>query len=354
MSQQQFQQFVAAIVPSWRRSQHKVLALCVRALLIRRRCTLSALARALPATCHVRYRLKRLARFMDNPRLKLLPGWDALAQRAAQLHPTGWLPMLLDDTGLRDHATVLSAAVPYQGRALPIACLAFSPSLITRSLWALREGLIWRLSQGLGEDGGRMVVVADRAFAASHFFRWLKGAKVHFVVRVSAKVYVQWPGLKALLSQLEMKPGCRHFWPGVRYGPKQAHLNLLVVWRNDCTEPWLIASSLDDPKEILRLYGLRMRIEAFFKDGKEHFDLELCRLQTGARICVFCFALSLAFWWLALCAPLPPNWESQVRIRGKLSWLTLAFEWLNALLLQSLFDAFPDLPIPLQDTRESG
>jgi len=79
---------------------------------IRRRCTLSALARALPASCHVRYRLKRLARFMDNPRLKLLPAWDALAQRAAQLHPQGWRPMLLDETGLRDHAMVLSAAVP--------------------------------------------------------------------------------------------------------------------------------------------------------------------------------------------------------------------------------------------------
>jgi len=71
---------------------------------------------------------------------------------------------------------------------LPVACLAFSPSLIRRSLWALREGLIWRLFQGLGEEGKRMVVVADRAFAASPFFRWLKAAKVQFLVRVPVKV----------------------------------------------------------------------------------------------------------------------------------------------------------------------
>jgi hypothetical protein len=354
MSQQQFQQFVTAIVPSWRRSQLKVLALCVRALVIRRRCTLSALARALPATTHVRYRLKRLARFMDNPRLRLLPGWGGLARQAAALHPQGCVPMLLDETGLRDHATVLSAAVPYHGRALPVACLAFSPSLIKRSLWTLREGVIWRLFQALGEDGKRMVIVADRGFAASHFFRWLKKAKVQFVVRVPEKVYVQWSGFKALLSQIELKPGCRHFWPAVRYGPKQAKLNLLVVWRSDCPKPWLLASSLDDPAEIQRLYRLRMRIEAFFKDGKEQFDLELCRLQTGARICAFCFALSLAFWWLALQAPLPPNWEAQVRIRGKLSWLTLAFEWLDSLALQWLFDAFPDPPIPRSEVTQSG
>lgn len=140
----------------------------------------------------------------------------------------------------------------------------------------LREGLIWRLLQALGEEAKRLVIVADRAFAASHFFRWLKQAKVHFVVRASAKVYVQWPGFKALLSQTELKPGCRRFLSTVRYGPKQAHLNLLAVWCRDCQEPWLLASSLDDPKEIRPLYGLRMRIEAFFRDGKGSASLWSC------------------------------------------------------------------------------
>lgn len=354
MSQQQFLSFVTALVPSWRKSQRKVLALCVRALVIRRRCTLSALARALPATCDVRYRLKRLHRFMNNPRLGLVPGWDALMRQAARLHSQGWLPLLLDETGLRDHATVLSAAVPWHGRALPVACLAFSPALIRHSLWKLREGLIWRLFRALGEDGKRLVVVADRGFAASHFFRWLPQAGVHFVVRVPQKVYVQWPGFKALLSQIELKPGCLHFWTGVRYGPKQAQLNLLVVWRTDCQEAWLLASSLRDPKQILALYRQRMRIEAFFKDSKERFALELCRLRTGARICAFCFALSLAFWWLALEAPLPPDWQAQVRTRGKLSWLTLALEWLDALLLQHLLDSFPDHPTALPKGIQSG
>jgi len=135
--------------------------------------------------------------------------------------------------------------------------------------------------------------VADRAFAASHFFRWLKQVRIHFVVRVPAKVYVQWPGVKALLSQLELQPGPQRFWADVRYGPKQAHLNLLVVWRRDCAEPWLLASSPEDPEEILRRYGLRS--EASFKDGQEHFALELCRRQPGPRLCAFCFALSVAF-----------------------------------------------------------
>jgi hypothetical protein len=74
MTQQHLQPFVIGVVSSWRKSQHKVLALCVHAL-VRQRCgTLSALAQALPNTNHIRYRLKRLAHLMDNHRLKLLPG----------------------------------------------------------------------------------------------------------------------------------------------------------------------------------------------------------------------------------------------------------------------------------------
>lgn len=354
MSQQRFLQFVTDVIPSWRRSQRKVLALCVRALVLRQRCTLSALARVLPATTKIGYRVKRLARFMDNPRLKHLDGWRALAQQAAALRPEGWLPVIFDETGLRARATLLWAAVPYRGRCLPLAGLAFSPSLIKRSLWALREGLIWCLFQALNEQASRMVVVADRGFAASHFFRWLRKAKIHFVVRVPAKVYVQWHGFRALLSQLELGPGSRHWLPQLQYGPKKARLNILILWRRDCPEPCILASSLDDPTQVIALYRLRMRIEAFIKDAKSHFHLETCQLRTGARICTLCFALSLAFWWLALQLPLPAQWQAQVRTRGKLSWLTLALEWLHSVALEHLLDSFPDLPPPRHPSQESG
>jgi len=354
LQQFEFDQFVSGIVSSWRKSQLKVLALCVQALVLRRCCTLSALARALPATTAVHYRLKRLARFMDNRRLDLLVGWKALAQRGAQLQPEGWLPVLVDETGLRDHATLLTAAIPWHGRALPVAAVAYSPASLKRSIWALRQGLIWCLHQGLGLQAPRMVVVADRAFAASHCFRWLGQQHIHFVVRVPAKVYVQWSGWKALLSSLDLRPGRRQWLPDLRYGPRHATLNLLVVWRRDCAQPWLLATSLEDPKEVLRLYRLRMRIEAFFKDSKGRFALESCRLRTGARISTFCFALLLAFWWLALCLPLPPDWEIQVRIRGKLSWLSLALERLDGLLTELLLDHLADTLTPPQELHQSG
>ena len=40
--------------------------------------------------------------------------------------------------------------------------------------------------------------------------------------------------------------------------------------------------------------------------------------------------------------------------RGKLSWLTLAFQWLTFLAPQWLSGVFPDLPIPLPEVTKSG
>jgi hypothetical protein len=356
MSQHQFLAFVTALLPSWRKSQRRVLALAVRAMVLRPCATLSGLARALPATTKLIHRLKRLERFVSNPRLDLLEGWAALAHWAISLRPTGWLPLLLDETGLRDRATILTAAIPYRGRALPVAALAFSPPLIRRSLWALREGLVWAVVQTLGEHRARLVVVADRAFAASHFFRWLTHPKVrlHFVVRVSAKVYVQWEGFKTLLSSLEVEPGCWVWLPQLRYGPKQALLNVLIVWRHGCKEPWILASSLDDPRAIYRLYRQRMRIEALFKDAKGYFRLEECQVQTGARLSTLCFVLCAALWWLALVVPTSPQWHAQVRLRGQLSWLRQALEWLQQMMLSAFLDHPPQLPLSLPQVRQSG
>jgi hypothetical protein len=65
-------------------------------------------------------------------------------------------------------------------------------------------------------------------------------------------------------------------------------------------------------------------------------------------------ALSLAFWSLALHAPLPPNWHSQVRTRAKLSWLSLGLEWLDSSPLQWLLDAFSDPCITHPQVTQSG
>jgi hypothetical protein len=55
---------------------------------------------------------------------------------------------VIDETGLKDGAMLLGAAISYRGRALPLALHAYHPEMLKRSLWAIREALLVRYPPG--------------------------------------------------------------------------------------------------------------------------------------------------------------------------------------------------------------
>ena len=88
------------------------------------RLSLAALARALPTVGTAHAREKRLHRFLKNSRLDFRAVTGSLA---AILLPSAkrFCPVILDQTK-SGSAQALLAAVPYAGRALPIACYTFA------------------------------------------------------------------------------------------------------------------------------------------------------------------------------------------------------------------------------------
>jgi hypothetical protein len=114
--------FVAELVPTWRITRIKNLALLASALLMSRSLSLSELARAYPGGSSHHVRKKRLWRFLENQALDL---WTLRRQLTyLALHTCGIgagqrLPILVDFTYWDPYA-VLAASVPRAGRALPI------------------------------------------------------------------------------------------------------------------------------------------------------------------------------------------------------------------------------------------
>jgi hypothetical protein len=333
MSQQQLFKFVTGLLPSWRKTRRKVLTLGVQGLVGRRRLTLTALARGMDSRCRIIHRVKRLWRFVNNTAVDPRDAVSALAVQAFRLRSSGWVPVVLDETGLEDRAMLLGAAVPYRGRALPLALYAFQPQLIKRSLWVLREGLLAVIRQALPpEDQARMLVIADRGFAASHFFRRLLSARMAFVIRVPRRVLIHLSHSHHSLETLaaDLQPGDSVFLREVAYGPLRARLNLLLWWEVSQPEPWLLATTLDSAVAARRYYRLRMGIEELFKDLKGRFGLEACHLGTLSRITRVCLFALLALWALALLVHYPKRWPHFITARGALSFLSLALEWLDA------------------------
>jgi len=348
MSQQVLLRFVTDLLPSWRKSRRKVLALGVQGLIQKRRLTLTALARGMASPCRIIHRVKRLWRFVNNRAVDPLDAIGALALQAFTLRPADWVPVIMDETGLKNRAMLLGAAVAYRGRALPLALHAYSPQLLAKSVWSLREGLLAALLAALAPQArNRLLLVADRGFAASHFFRRLLAARVSFVIRVPRRVLLHMTHGEYCLETLaaDLEQGDCHFLRGVRYGPMRARLNVLLWWHAGQPEPWLLATTLDDPRQVRRYYRLRMGVEEMFKDLKGRFCLEACQLQTLNRITRVCLFLLLALWALALLVRYPACWPRFVTTRGVLSFLSLSLEWL---------DAPPTIRHALRGGRQSG
>jgi hypothetical protein len=333
MSQPELFRFITSLLPAWRKTRRVVLALGAQGLLRRRRVTLTAIARGVDSRTRILHRVKRLWRFTNNPAVD--PGHlsAALCQQAFRLRPEGWVPMVFDETGLKDRAMLLGAAFPYLGRALPLALYAYHPQLLRRSLGALREGLLVLLLKALTpQQRARLLLLGDRGYAASHFFRRLLKARIAFCIRVPRRVLLHMAHHTYRLEQLaaDLNPGDHIFLQDVSYGPAKAKLNLVLWWDADQREPWLLATTLPSAPEAVRYYRLRMRVEQLFKDFKHTFALEACQLQTLNRLTRTSLFLLVALWALALLVRYPPNWLDYITARGKLSFLSLALEWLEA------------------------
>ena len=332
MSQQRLFDFVTGLLPSWRKTRRRVLALGCQALIARRRLTLCGIARGLESSTRVLHRVKRIWRFLSNPGVDPRGVVRALAGEAFAL-TRGWVPIIFDETGLKERAMVLCAGTWYRGRALPLALYAYQNPKIKKSLWAYREGLLSVLWGALPEpERARFLLIADRGYAASAFFRRLLRAHINFAIRVPRRVLcgMAHQTLRLEFLAADLKHGDCIFLTDISYGPAKAKVNLLLWWEPQQPEPWLIATTLPTAAETKHYYRLRMGIEELFKDLKHTFSLESCQCQSTDRItCLGLFAL-LALWALALPVRHPRQWIRCITARGALSFLTLALEWLDA------------------------
>lgn len=333
MSQQQLFRFVTDLLPAWRKTRRRVLALGMQGL-IRRRClTLSAIARGMDGSSRIMHRVKRIWRFTNNTAVDPWQVLQALAAHAFLLRAGGQVPVIMDETGLADRAMLLGAAIAYRGRALPLALYAYHPHLVSKSLPALREGVLALMLAALPPaQRSRLLLIADRGYASSRFFRRLVGAQVSFVIRVPRRVLLHMSHGRCCLETLaaDLQLGQSVFLHHVHYGPARARLNLLLSWDQDQPEPWLLATTLTNAAQARRYYRLRMGVEELFKDLKGRFRLEACQSQTLARVTRLCLFLTLALWALALLVRYPSRWPRFITTRGTLSFLSLALEWLDA------------------------
>lgn len=339
--------FLKQLAPSWRKTQLDNLTCLSCALYERRSLCLAELARAYPPPKKPRarhpkhvlfHRLKRLRRFLTNPRLDFVPVFRYLVKLGNIVcqSPGLLLPILLDPTYFGDYTAVV-ASVPRSGRALPVAVRVFRRNLEGEKDVSQNE-IVQKMVQGTREElpeGIEVVMVADREFASAQFFQFLRSIKAGFAIRVDAETWIEHQDYQGPLGKLPLKPGGRRLWLARALYGKEAKevVNLFGVWERGQKEPWFIATSLDNAQLTHRLYRKRMKIEHGFRDWKHHLKLKgTLKVETPERAQVLIRTLALLYWFLCLVGVRlnRPEYQARVSYWGKPSLFFLALQLLLA------------------------
>lgn len=193
-----------------RRSVRKTLVLVCTALLALMaaprggagRLSLAALYRVLPAAGRPHSRENRLRRFLDNPRLEGRAVTTGLARLLFRSRARGFCPVLLDQTQAGP-TQVLVAAVPFEGRALPLVLYTFAYPWRERlpSQNRLEEICLLDVEQSL-PAGLVPVFVADRGYARAALLLRCRAEGRLFCVRGRSGTVIEYQGRRQKLGQL--------------------------------------------------------------------------------------------------------------------------------------------------------
>jgi Transposase DDE domain len=326
---------------------------------------LAEIARGFETEVAFSHNLKRVARFVSNPRISQRPEEQdpdaplTVSERVARrlvrqlrrrlkLAKTSPLEIILDWTSVKDFQ-VLSALVGLEGRAVPVLQWSLKKWELKDSQNAFEYRLLLSLRRIVGPKG-RVLIVADRGFGRTELFRFLDELGFLYCIRVKGDAWVEFASYAGKLRDYEVQLGQTFKLPRVRYHKhKRYDLKLAIT----CTrikgkaKTWLLATNLPScARQIVDVYRRRFWCEENFRDLKQAFGLEKTRVETAERLDALLLAASLVFLILALIGvraeKLGYATKLACRKKGKkvLSWCALALKLLrkSTKYLNLLFD----------------
>jgi Transposase DDE domain len=263
----------ASAVDLPRRTRQRLLFLIVGLLLsgslVLRRiaCTQAYLT---PQTCCAASHERRLRRVIGDPLITWERSYARVVRRLLERHrPRQWL-ILLDESGHTDRLRVLTAALWYRGRAIPLAWVYWpGQTPQTTSYWSRCSSVLDQVATLLPK-GAAVLVVADRAFGCPVFTDPIAARGWEWLVRVQGQTRFrdQVGRIEPLRTQVAAA-GQR--WKGRGFLFKDAgwrEASAVALWGRAHREPLLLVSSLPLSWDLVALYKKRAAIEALFRDWK--------------------------------------------------------------------------------------
>jgi len=214
--------------------------------------------------------------------------------------------VILDQTK-SGSAQALLAAVPYAGRALPLACYTFVYPLTEPAIKSQNQlEHIFLLDTETSLPLGVIAVwIADRAYARSLLLQQSEQEQRPYIVRGRKETIITYQGRRMKLGQLHAPPRKALRYQNVLYhAHRKVPVDVIVYYDPTYQEPWYLLvpvayRKLLETDLVVDLYRERMQIEQSFRDFKTHLGLRGLNLQTdiasrmGRLLLAFCLAYIL-------------------------------------------------------------
>jgi hypothetical protein len=219
---------------------------------------LQAIARKIPGQAKLPSRIRHLARFLQNARLRGRPSYAPMAKALLQdlARTLGEIRLIADGSRVAFHHQLLLISVAYRRRAVPIAWTWIPSARGRSSAWCQLALLAY--VHGLLPLDVPVSLVGDAEFGAVEVQEQVDAGHWKFVLRQKSNNQVRqgpgdpWQDFGCVVQH----PGQKVWWPNARLTAKHDHpLNLLAYWQVGEKEPWLLATNLATAVETSRTYG---------------------------------------------------------------------------------------------------
>ncbi|MBL7118099.1 MAG: IS4 family transposase [Candidatus Syntrophoarchaeum sp.] len=285
-----------------------MLSLLIVALLENNKAHPSVLAECLAITgITVIARIQRIRRFLSNeklsPAITVVPLIRLIRPLLSNAREIVLAMDRTDWDKRRKHVNILSVAICYKGRAIPVFWIVLDrKGNSSFKHWKqVLTPVIEGLQQTEGLSGIPIHVVADREFASPKLAEWLKKTYgVDATLRMKASMYLKGDGMSeikiATVLQRMVKGSRRVFYDQIVTQDSTFKMNVVLNRGKEYEEAMVVATTVAKPHRAELIYGGRFGIEAMHKDWKSNaFELEKTRVTDTKRIETLLIPIAFAY-----------------------------------------------------------
>jgi hypothetical protein len=214
---------------------------------------------------------RRIRRLENDPEVSASLCFHPFARAHLLLGRPQELLLILDPTTQEDRLVMVSVAVWYRGRSLPLAWAVWPANtpLEGERFWQRIEKLLLEVAQILPAHLA-ITLLADRAFGCPAFIDLVVAQGWHYVLRLQGQTICQDRcGRECAVQRLVSYRGQRTKLRGLAFKKKGWRLvSVVAYWGRRHAKPLIVVSDLKPGWHLLALYRRRYPIEALFRDFK--------------------------------------------------------------------------------------